>query len=245
MNRAANPFPALIAVLVFMCIGATASDAAIVWGTPTTIADDPTQVSTNGTPEYVYFFGGSSNANDDPETVNTVDFAYFGFNGPAAAPAIGTDIKIVSGNWSGLSTTFGTGGVSGNYGDIIEGAIFSFVPSTAVNLNNLVDGRDYEVQLWAHDGRETTGGIDGRTQTVDGNTMFINVAGPMTTGQFITGTFTASGTSQSFTLATGTGGVIHINAIQVRDITVIPTPAALPAGVGLLALTYLRRKRGA
>ena len=76
------------------------------------------------------------------------------------------------------------------------------------------------MQVWVHDNR---GSIPLRSETLTSgaNTVSLTYNSPGSTagavGQYVIGTFTADGTSQSFTLLGGAS--TQLNALQVRDVT--------------------------
>ncbi|MCW1923139.1 autotransporter-associated beta strand repeat-containing protein [Luteolibacter arcticus] len=87
-------------------------------------------------------------------------------------------------------------------------------------MNSLTVGRQYLVQIWCDDSRgfdytSNLSSTGGNTVVVDYNTT--NVDGGL--GQYVTGTFTASGATQAFTLS-GSPIINVLNAIQLRDVTV-------------------------
>ena len=88
-----------------------------------------------------------------------------------------------------------------------------------MTLNGLTSGHAYTVQIWVNDSR---GGYQYRYESVTstgGNSVTLyfapnsNSAGAV--GQYVVGTFTASGTSQAFSV--NGNAVVQINAISVRD----------------------------
>lgn len=101
------------------------------------------------------------------------------------------------------------------------------------------------IQYWVSDQRLPTAT---RTTIVGGQTLDVNVTD--TTGgfgQYITGTFTADSSTQSFTATGGIGSVAYANAMQVR-LLAVPEPSTWAmAGVGIaFAATcgeFRRRRR--
>ena len=116
-----------------------------------------------------------------------------------------------------------------------KGVVYNTKETTAtVTLRNLVAGRRYLVQFWAHDTR-TSGNAKSRLEVVDGVNAVKYCNGSY--GQHIAGTFTASSDTQSFTLTpqrgSSTSASAQINAIQVRDLGAIDwEPAQNITGTG-------------
>ena len=203
---------------VGLCLAAASGSAgSITWGPATTISGD-TDVTNSGNALYAYAGGAvtvngvSFTAAANGSTWGNVSYTSLGgFNavfGATAAP------------FSGLSTAYKTALATAAWGSGTAGT---------VTLNGLTSGHAYTVQIWVNDSR---GSYQYRYETVTstgGNTVTLyfapnsNSAGAV--GQFVVGTFTASGTSQTFSL-TG-NAVVQINAINVRDTGVYvftPTP---------------------
>jgi hypothetical protein len=96
-----------------------------------------------------------------------------------------------------------------------------------VTLGGLTNGQQYSVQWWASDatlafGDSVTTATGVSNVSLDSNTN--NASGGV--GQYAVGTFTASGTAQTFDL-TGAGGVPIINGLQVRTYA-SPGPTPIP-----------------
>ena len=144
----------------------------------------------------------------------------------------------------------GTGGPA-SYNGLLNQTAFLYNSTTTgtmgVTIGGLTNGAQYLVQYWVQDGR---GGIvTTRTTVVDGVPLKVNVT--QTTGgfgQYITGTFTANSTTQSFNAVAGNGGVAYANAMQVR-LLAVPEPETLAmAGVGVASAVMgreIRRRRRA
>ena len=120
--------------------------------------------------------------------------------------------------WNNLTT---------NYQTVLQGAVYANNnDALIVTLNNLTYGHSYQVQVWANDSRFY--GHD-RTEIVTnsgGNAVTLHYNNTGTNGgvgQYTIGTFTATSTTQVFTLTgilpTGNNAA-QLNAIQVRDLGV-------------------------
>ena len=114
------------------------------------------------------------------------------------------------------------------------------------SLNNLTNGTQYELEVWTN--LSSSAGSTPNTFTatnsvsLDANTSNANGG----VGQFAIGTFTASGTSQSFTVS-NEDNFPHFNALQLRDLTAapaVPEPSTfILAALGLAGLGLVAWKR--
>ena len=190
----------------------------LVWNTPVTISGT-NDISTNGTLLYAYNNSGSSAA------VNGVTFT-----GVNSFTTWGTGVTLGSG-WSATSTSSYSGGSSApwsnlppGYQTVLQGGAWNNGGAATVTLTNLVVSRQYQVQVWVNDSR--SGGTTNRTETLTdayGNTVTLAynstyAAGGV--GQYALGNFTATATSQSFTM--NGAASTQLNALQVRDVTPVP-----------------------
>lgn len=253
-----------VAVAIAMFVLASRSQAdSIVWAAPQPISGD-TDVSTAGMLDRAFVFGNS--ATITASTVNGVTFAPFGGDGTQPSISSGNTTIASNGFVGGNSTALGSAAspfaaLSANYRSLLQGAVYSnglspgFTGTLTVTLNGLAVGTPYQFETWVNDSR--AGNF--RTQTVAaGNaaTMVFNsthLEGGV--GQYLTGTFTATGTSQVVTFA-GTGvsdpfgdPIGQINAFELRALPApVPLPSTLVVGLagfaGLAAWTF-RRKQAA
>jgi hypothetical protein len=199
-----------VALMAAMLSTVSAFAASITWNTPVTIAGD-TDVATTGSLLYAYnganstvsVNGVSFTGANSTTTWGSVTFSGNGGSTTGAYAGSGTP-------WSSLSTAYKTVLQGGNYAN---GAT-----AVTVTLNSLVSGHTYVVQIWVNDCRS---GEATRTETVTssgGNTVTLAYNSTQVqngVGQYTIGTFTASATTQTFTL-TGNAST-QLNAIQVRD----------------------------
>ncbi|MFK7909712.1 MAG: PEP-CTERM sorting domain-containing protein [Akkermansiaceae bacterium] len=208
---------------------ALAPAAVITWGTATAVdatATGGSQVSTSGTVVEAFNAGGGTTGTT---TVNGVVFTN-----------TGTD--ILSGDFNGPGGTatddaWTAGGADANYDTLLStneygggGDFFTI----NVGGGSLAATQQYELQVWFVDDRT---GTDSRVMRFSdatvGNFSDLN-------DQFVIGTFTADGTSQTLGLDAQDFGNAHISAYQLRAVPE-PSSAAL-LGLGGLALIMRRRK---
>jgi len=208
--------------------------ANITWSTPTAIGafnppNGETIVDTSGTLVTATNYTTSTQSN---KTVNGVTFM---------------STSTVASGWNATTFDFSIyqdGGITNtDFADLLDSFMFGDTQGAAetLTLTGLTENNMYLVQLFISDDRS---GSAGRTQTVTGGT---NTTASITQSSSVSliGTFTADATTQSIVFTPGGSHTPILNAQQLRDVTVIPAPAALPAGLGLLAITALRRRRRA
>lgn len=189
-----------------------ASSAIITWGTNVTIAAD-SDVFTNGTLLYAYDW---ANANT---TVNGVAFTGTSSANPANVSISGIGSNY--GNYTSTATPFSA--LSAAYQSILAGGEYGGGGVTAtVTLKSLTVGHVYAVQIWVSDPRG--GGVAGRTENVSSSNIVVlayNVpAATGGVGQYTIGTFTATASSQAFSLeTTNSSGSTQLNALLVSDVT--------------------------
>ena len=251
--------PVSSAVLACVVAGqASAAPPPITWGSATNISGD-SDVSTAGTLVYAYNIGG---AGVSSPTVNGVTFASYAF------PAFGSNTASVTvGNltfsespgrlWgsNGLgsaSTPYST--LSAGYQALLGSGGGADNPATiTVTLGGLTIGTQYQLQAWSSNPsngtvpstflaiQDTIFSTSLTNQvTLDINTT--NSAGGL--GQYVLGTFTASGTSQVFKIDSVSFASPLISAIQLRDLTPIPGPGGVAvAAIAGTVLSCGRRRR--
>ncbi len=224
---------AYMAAMVF--VTAHASVASIIWGSSTWIVGD-TDVSTEGTLHAAINPAGST------ETINGVTFS-------------SSDTNI---NVNGASSTDFINGplladldpATGSYSNALETGHYQ---PTSLTLNGLTTGQEYLLQVWSSDAREaTTAGVPGRYITLDDTATLQenhnNDHTASTFGQWVSGTFVASGASQTVSVkgfasdGTENSGNALINLVQVRAIpeAASATMILLSAGLLLVANRFMR-----
>jgi len=215
------------ALLLFLSFAAYLPAQGITWGTNATISAD-TDVFTDGTLLYAYDW---ANANT---TVNGI-----AFTGTTSANPGNVSMSGIGSNYGGYtsaSTPFSN--LSAAYQSILKGgeyALSSGITAT-ITLNNLTVGRVYAVQIWVGDPR-ASGGEAGRTENAGGSnsvTLAYNVPpSPGGVGQYSIGVFTATGSTETFTLlSNGTSGSTQLNALLVSDVTATGYQPVNPAQPG-------------
>jgi len=236
-----------VLVAASLAVSATSHAAPITWGSAQTVSGD-SDVSTNGTLVYAYTFGGTSAP--PSATVNGVTFSPFRIpGGVITSTTVGSVSLAESPGNLFASNSLGSSSapysaLSTDYKAILGSGAYADIPaSITVTLGGLTSGQDYLVQWWTNNasnaailgaGFTNTTALATNSVTLDANTT--NAVGGL--GQFAIGTFTASGTSQTFLLSETSGGFNPlINALQVR---LVPEPALTLLGtaaatVGLLA----------
>ncbi|MEP6809609.1 MAG: PEP-CTERM sorting domain-containing protein [Chthoniobacterales bacterium] len=244
-------------LLLLALTGAPAQATIINWGSgPQTIsgtAAGTTDVSTLGT-----LFGAANNGTTGVSavTINGVVFNPFVTDGSAASVTSG-NFRLSSGpNIGGSNFGYGGGPSGSPFGSLsapyqnllFSASAVSNAPLT-LTISGLTNGQLYLVQLWAS--FSDPGFFPGVSEDVSGGnptTLQYNTTFPASggVGQFVTGTFTASGTTQSIAL-TGLGPPMQqlslLNAFQVRAIPEPSTWAMMTAGLALLVASIRFRVR--
>ena len=220
--------------------------ATITWSAAQNVSGD-SDVATIGTLEYAFNFGTTS---VQATTVNGVAFSAFGIATPnsttvtvgnvtvAESPGfltsysnLGTGAPAFTNLSSGYQTLLGSGGSAG-------------IPNTiTVTLAGLTIGDQYSLQWWSSNNAMVSG-LTTTTATSGSNSVTLNAGAAQGLGQFVTGTFTADGTSQTFTL-NGPGGSTAplINALQLRNLSASAVPGAGLAGLASIGLAGVSRRR--
>ena len=236
--------PVIGTSLMFLAFSATYGNAAeITWGIPATITEDA-NVSNNGEIRVAI------NAAGTDVTVNGVTFV-----GLDSAPTVATSaLPFTSTINNQNANVFQRGALiddpaADDISDLIFGGFFgtSTAPTAITTFTDLVVGQDYEIQVFANDARgdrdnfltRLDNGLDATDPLflIDAVTLSLaNEADGTNQGDFVTGTFTADATTQSFgqqgtldDFANFNNSRIQINAIQLRAVgEIIPIPDPEP-----------------
>jgi len=210
--RSKGSWGVLVGIGLGLALSLSAS-AEIAWGYAKTIAGD-TDVAIGGSLVYAY------DLNNVAQTVNTVPFA--AGNSGTSLGSWNVTISPALIPYSGFGSAAAPfADLSTAYNKILNGGAYSGASACTITLNTLTSGHSYLVQIWVDDSRGCCG--QNRTETVTstgGNTVALSYnlpGGEGGVGQYVIGSFVASGTSQAFTL-TGNAST-QINALQVRDTT--------------------------
>jgi len=211
-----------IATTLMLLVSLVARAATITWVGPTTIAIN-TDVNTNGASVFAYTGGPAATVNGVPFTQTiaaSLNNHYLQLNGLTGYSA--NAFNTTSNNFAALSA---------EYRNVLIGGAYDTGGTVAtITLKNLVVGRNYTVQFWINDPR--IGDSATRYAFLNGTATEIHyndtdlVGG---VGAYVTGTFTADATTQSFTLdgaATLGAASTQLNAIQLR-VEPLPLLAAL------------------
>jgi hypothetical protein len=249
---------AVAAALAFAAMSPAAhANSLITWGTATNETGNSSDILTSGTFLESAFLDADSPINGASDTVNGVVFAgEYGSSTPGTYDFTGSNISISSLQSGSSSEVYAPGGYNANYATLVEyaGSTSTSYPAPTITLGGLTIGQEYEVQIFEPwwNGNYPTSYSDG-TDTSAALTTGCNpstrgaVCGTPTTAQYITGTFTATGTTESIYTSNSTDTYEIFSALQVRDITTgpvsgVPEPGTLGVlSVGLLGLGLVRR----
>ncbi len=255
--RISTPSGALVVVLssaLAIGTGSITLAAPIVWDTPQAISGD-SDVDTTGSLLYAYNLGPSDVTSS---TVSGVTFSAFAFPNPSGVNS-GTSVTVgnvtISESPGTLVAwnTLGSGSapyanLNAAYRALLNSGGASGLPDTmTVLLAGLTVGQEYTFQWWASNAAPLPPLIGVTAAATNNVTLDSNVtdsAGGL--GQFVIGTFTADGVSQSidFTAASGGSGPM-INAFQVRAVPEPATYAMALAGLACGGYSIWRRRKRA
>jgi hypothetical protein len=248
--------------MMFATLVGPARAATITWGTATNISGDSDVITTGGFIQ-AWNFGTLTSGTAGTAVDTTVNGVLFS---AAGVVSTGTDTVSFVRVWPfgtptvtlstpGSNTVFGWNagvagittpytGLSSSYQAMLSTVVFGAPTSPAntmqVTFSDLTVGAPYLIQVWVNESRSnftnTRNGFitsTGTSVAVDYNTT--NTGGGL--GQWLSGTFTADATSQTFNTV-GNGNAAYINAIQLR---VVPEPSTIMmAGIGVASIFFLR-----
>ncbi len=167
-----------------------------------------------GTLVYAYCWSGTST------TVNGVNFT----GTTSATNSGGTDVTLTGfGNNATSFTGSGSASFSTAYQNMLAGADWNGSVAGSITFNHLTVGHAYVAQFWVGDWRNNN---TVRSETIRGSLSdnalpsLSYQVGSSGSGTYVTGSFTASAMTQTFTLVPGgSSPSVQINALQLRDLT--------------------------
>ena len=247
-----SKFLALLALTPAMFL-ASANAATILWRSAVTISGD-SDVSTTGTSVFAANF--DRNAATTSSTVNGVTFVG-GSSGLTDSSIYGNSLTydVTSSATSAYgSSSAPFSGLSASYQSLLQAGIFDSGAgphAETLTLGNLSIGQMYELQIWVHDARGNSNAagtmqIVGTSTVLDYNTGTSGAGGvnPYANGglgQYAIGTFTADAATQSFDL-NAPDGQWHLNALQLRAISIPEPSRAVLLGFATLGVLFRRRR---
>ncbi len=224
--------------------------ATITWGAPTSVSAD-SNVSTLGT--LVYAYNITENAAVSPVTVNGVTFARFAVGASDSPVTVGAATLKPTAFFDGKNTGLGSSaapfvGLTSAYRTLLDRATTDYLSAQiTLTLGGLTSGQSYLVQFWSNDSAAlfwNAASDDTKTLFSAGNTVTLdmnntNAEGGL--GQWVTGTFVASGPTQDVTIGRVGASHLVLNAFQLRQ---IPEPSSVVLlGCAGLSLVLARRRR--
>jgi len=269
--------PLFVSLASFTIFTGLLPAATINWGAATNIVGD-SDVSTVGTAVSAYNLGTAgtvatltvntvvftnTNAASTPVTPPPGSFSSFGIH--EAKDGLNNLIHTITPRLNSNNLLYATGrGPSGSFAGSAEYA--ALLGSTlyaagamdngggnnsyTFQLNNLVIGNVYQLQIWFNDSRDSTN--TNRRATVDGSVVVdynvgtgsggtsFSTAGA--TGQYLIGEFTADATTQEF-ISAGTGGTGQGGQLNGYQLRLIPEPSlTLLGGLGFTIAAARRRR---
>ena len=232
----------LMASVSAVPLSSAMAQAAITWGGISVETGNASDVVTTGTIVEAATTGSTSTLNGVTFGVPTGTTGTIGFSGSS----------VTLSNVAGLGYyTNGTSGWDPNYISLVNAGAFGFGNSGVLELGGLSAGHNYLIQIF-----EVPWDINWSTAFTDGTNSsgYLNLYGDAvgispasTVNDYVTGTFTASGSGQSIDLLAA-NGITIFGAVQVRDVTqttspTIPEPGSLPLmAIGLMGLVGLARR---
>lgn len=140
------------------------------------------------------------------------------------------------------------GSTSGDagYDSLLNSFVFGGGTSLDLTIGGgaLTAGNQYLLQVWFTDLRTCCSGRDMTFGDGEGSSVNVNASGAGL-GQYAVGEFTASGGSQTLSLAANGFTNVHLSAYQLRELaSPVPAPSSLALfGLGALVLGWYRRSR--
>jgi hypothetical protein len=256
MQRSFNIFAAVTVTALALSLAVEPAKAAVInWGSAQNITGSSDVITTGTLFASANFFSTGTQAGSGDITVNGVQFVGFQsarIQSPGSGPTsltvgnitlTGTSPEANNVNLQGFA---GAGGPA-SYNGLLNQLAFLYNTNTTgtmgVDIGGLTNGAQYLIQFWVNDSRAAP--FATRTSLVGGTSLAVNTTGTAGGfGQYITGTFTADSTTQSFQSIGGVGSTAYANAMQIR---IVPEPtqmvavAAIGAALGMWRMRKLRR----
>ncbi len=208
-----------VALATSTAMMASASAATIVWG-EFDLDAAASEISTKGTLIEAINMVNSNRVGTDTTTINGITFT---------ATNLGS--QVYAGNFE-----VSTGDASL---DLLYRQIRIF-PTGPFTLTNLTIGNEYELQNFLG---FSINGVNYLMNVGDGITIEKTSSGTTENGAWITGTFIADATTQTFHSSSDSSVSSFLSGYQLRDISSVPEPSSTALiGLGYLAL-ILRRGR--
>lgn len=248
-----GPFSILLLLAVWGAADSLAIAAPITWESPQTVSGDG-DVATRGTLVYAYNIGI---AGVGSTTVNGVSFSALAFPFLSGQTVTSGNVTFTEsiGNLAGYNNLGSLqspySGLSSAYRSLLDSGGSANVAATiTTTLGGLTPGQEYLLQWWSSNAANSSG-FEGAalkfTTAAATNSVQLNAntgSTPGGLGQYVIGTFTASGTSQQFTLDSPVFGSTNplISGFQVRA---VPEPATCVMALAGLVCggVALRRRR--
>ena len=243
---------ALLAAGVAMApLSSAFANASITWGAVTNETGNASDVVTTGT------FVDSATANSAGATVNGVTFnGETSSSGTVGFTSSNITVSNVIASLSGNAPPAATAGWNTNYATLVHSVIAGNNVGSVITIGGLTVGQSYLVQIFESpwDLNWATAFTDGSNSSGDlalyGGAVGGGVSPASSVTQYVTGTFTATGTSESIDMV-GANSLSLVGALQVRDISSnntpnVPEPSdlAILAGAGAAFLILRRGKKG-
>ncbi len=210
-----------VALATSTAMMASASAATIIWG-EFDLAAAPGEISTKGTLLEAINLVNINQIGTDTTTINGVTFTAANFG----SQINNGDVGVSTGDDSL---------------DVLYREIRTFQPRAGlVTLVDLTIGNEYELQSFFG---YNLFGLKLTMNVGDGTTIEKTSSGTVENGAWITGTFTADATTQTFRSSFDTNTLSLLSGYQVRDISSVPEPSStVLIGLGALALILRRSK---
>ncbi len=248
--------PALAAVLgvaAFLTTsGAYAQD--ITFGSAQTITGDANLIDATTMPGSIYVDAilpgsvASSSLTADGVTFNLSSFSTTSASDGIISLAANSDTPAFN---PGSFTTYGNnaafGAGSSAFNAVMNaGGVYGSAGTITISSSALTLGHIYDIQIFNYSG---DGQNESTTFTSGSSSVTLFDDNGSNVGQFVTGTFTATGSSETIGFGQPTGAYTPVvGAISLSDITSVPEPstsALLLGGMLLLVLALRNRFQGA